>query len=264
MIIIEGPDNSGKTTLAKFLAKEIGREYYHAGGPPKSTPEIIGRVHFSFDNKDKYIFDRSPLISEQVYGVMRGQLYLNFEENEDLYSRFRELGPIIIYCRPPNDTILDMSTHEAKPHDTVEHVKQVTDKAVQMIALYDDAIEHPVMPKQVIYYDYTKDDKEELARQLLLILGLEEARKGPEQKMVEGPLKLDLYRLFSYHRPTEKSKELHEKIRAGTLNYAELLYHCLPSSPEMAIAIGKLQEVQFWANAAIAREKGERDNGPKT
>ena len=44
-LIIEGPDQSGKTTLAKALAKRLGWEYVHMTKPPVDFNYLEGYLH---------------------------------------------------------------------------------------------------------------------------------------------------------------------------------------------------------------------------
>jgi hypothetical protein len=59
---------------------------------------------------------------------------------------------------------------------------------------------------------------------------------------------------FKYHPPTTEEKQIaHEDVRALCIGTALELYRSLPESREKSLAITKLEEVLFWANAAIAR-----------
>lgn len=64
----------------------------------------------------------------------------------------------------------------------------------------------------------------------------------------------DIDNRFSYHPPTKPgTREAHEFVRAACRNLAETLVPILPESREKSLAITKLEEAMFWANASIAR-----------
>jgi hypothetical protein len=64
----------------------------------------------------------------------------------------------------------------------------------------------------------------------------------------------DLDNRFRYHAPTtEARREAHDFVRGATGNLAYELDARLPDGREKSVAITKLEEVMFWANAALAR-----------
>lgn len=65
----------------------------------------------------------------------------------------------------------------------------------------------------------------------------------------------DLANRFTHHAPTGNQAERYEHIRAAAFEFAEYLIEVTPSSREQSLAVTKLEEVVFWANAAIARNE---------
>ena len=61
-----------------------------------------------------------------------------------------------------------------------------------------------------------------------------------------------LHEMFVYHPPTEEARGLHNVINGETEKLASLFNELLPPSPEVTLAIRKLQEARHWANAAVA------------
>lgn len=65
----------------------------------------------------------------------------------------------------------------------------------------------------------------------------------------------DLENRFRYHPPqTEQRRQAHETVRSGLLTTAERLDELLPDGREKSLAVTKLEEAMFWANAALARQ----------
>jgi hypothetical protein len=68
----------------------------------------------------------------------------------------------------------------------------------------------------------------------------------------------DLVNRFNYHPPlTEDRRETHATIRSELLDVAEWLNEQLPDGREKSLAVTKLEEAMFWANAALARTPDE-------
>ena len=63
-------------------------------------------------------------------------------------------------------------------------------------------------------------------------------------------------RRFNYHPPNTDAKvERHQQVREACRAAAEQVIDATgPPSREQSLAITKLEEAMFWANAAIARE----------
>ena len=60
---------------------------------------------------------------------------------------------------------------------------------------------------------------------------------------------------FTYHPPKEGQNVRYEKIRQQAKDLAFMIYESVPESRERSIAMGKLEEAVFWANAGIARNE---------
>ena len=106
-IIVEGMDNTGKSTLCRSLAERFYLPIIDRQGRP--NPEVLMQQINSFVLLDPpAIFDRHPLISERVYSEVLGRDDIFRKPlTWDFYvQRLLRDSPFIIYCRPPLDTIL--------------------------------------------------------------------------------------------------------------------------------------------------------------
>jgi hypothetical protein len=67
------------------------------------------------------------------------------------------------------------------------------------------------------------------------------------------PLNSELENRFSYHAPKPGQPETYDSIRNSAKALAYFLSDVCPNSRELSTALTKLDEVVFFANAAIAR-----------
>lgn len=58
---------------------------------------------------------------------------------------------------------------------------------------------------------------------------------------------------FTYHAPKEGQPALYEALRTRGGELAKFIVENTPESREQSVALTKLDEVIFWANASIAR-----------
>lgn len=68
----------------------------------------------------------------------------------------------------------------------------------------------------------------------------------------------DLANRFRYHPPVTATRQQdHERVRELCWDLANQLNAMLPEGREKAVAVTNLEQVMFWANAAIARQPQE-------
>lgn len=146
MIILEGFDGAGKSTLAAKLKFPVK----HAGGPPKTLLDLISNLKSQSEwCGQRVILDRVTCISHQVYG--------NAMWDPKLLHCLREMmkckNTVLVYCRPPNEVLLDFSKHEVKGHDSTEHLEMIEKEALTFISRYDEIMSQTPHVK----YDYLVD-----------------------------------------------------------------------------------------------------------
>lgn len=165
-IIIEGPDNSGKSTLIEKLSRDLKMAAEHDGGPPKNVDDAFSKVQ---ENLRKLhigaLCDRSFFISEVVYGSILkspNRFSINTKLIETIrFYLYAQYKPLIIYCRPSDEKLLNMVHHEVKAHETIEHVKSVEANQLKLIKKYDEVM-HDISCdyRNIIRYDYASCDYE--------------------------------------------------------------------------------------------------------
>lgn len=128
-IVLEGPDASGKSTLARYLSQELKRAIVPSEGPEKFPGEINERIrrYRWFEN---VIFDRHPCISQSIYSIFRGN---QNPPDRDLVFDFYETKPVLVYCIPYGNEL----AHEVKDHDSEEHLAMLRINELEIRKLYD-------------------------------------------------------------------------------------------------------------------------------
>ena len=68
---------------------------------------------------------------------------------------------------------------------------------------------------------------------------------------------------FTYHKPFGNQPERYQQLRDGGKALAIQIVLQTPPSREQSLALTKLEEAIFWANAAIARNEVEPQEKPQ-
>lgn len=131
MIIVEGPDSAGKTTLAERLGHDLKKTVVHSGGPPKSDQEMLYRVHtLIYRSGHDVIYDRCPIISDPIYAEALGRKSVITRVHA---LELQWLNPIVIQCRSPTGAL----TLQAGLFDTPEHAAGVAREHERLKHYYD-------------------------------------------------------------------------------------------------------------------------------
>lgn len=151
MIIIDGMDNTGKTTLAHKLADRFELPYLHSPSEYKyDFNRMFGWAIRELGSEVRAIYDRFSPITDMIYGpVLRGGTpYLTDQRGIAIRELLRSTPHIIIYCRPPRDVILDFGTRE--------QMEGVIDHSVKLLESYDRYM-HKLRETghNIVVYDYT-------------------------------------------------------------------------------------------------------------
>lgn len=130
MIIVEGMDNSGKTTAVNFLHSETGIPISKSAGPIKDEKEACKWTSIMLKLNPLIIFDRFFVISEEIYGPpLRGRNVLKHDPEWRTWymDRLVMTNSLIIYCRPPIEKIMDMEPSN-QMRGVYENAKMLTDR----------------------------------------------------------------------------------------------------------------------------------------
>lgn len=107
IIILDGPDGSGKTTLANQLANQTNYALLHRAQPKNEEDKkrMMNEYLQVIRTGKNCIFDRS-WYSEMVYGpVMRDASVISYPQMYDLERSLAKRGAIIIYCTQSIETL---------------------------------------------------------------------------------------------------------------------------------------------------------------
>lgn len=97
--LIEGPDGSGKSTIARTISQLYGHNIIH-NSYPKTIEEGQNMKQYYIDlMKSKNIVIDRGWWSEQVYGnIIRDKSWLSVSETNELTDMFLAGDNMIIYC----------------------------------------------------------------------------------------------------------------------------------------------------------------------
>jgi hypothetical protein len=137
LIVVEGMDNTGKSTLAQHIAEKFKIVLMANKQRPRSVSEAIRYTSIvrTVSSIFPVIVDRWAPISEPVYGpILRG---------ENLAEGISDEADLIIYCRPPIEVIMNYGNREQMP-GVIENTREI-------VAAYDELMSR----KHYVLYDYT-------------------------------------------------------------------------------------------------------------
>lgn len=158
MIIVEGPDGAGKTTLIRNIAEAYPDLEVAPRVVSKETNALTDMKRWVNDNLTEgfqyRLFDRHRLISEFIYGpILRGNdQHSGFDDGGWVYwslKRFQEINPLIIYCLPPFNAV-QFNVNQGDDNLAVQdHIKAIYAGYVHRATL------DMLAGRNVVIYNYT-------------------------------------------------------------------------------------------------------------
>jgi hypothetical protein len=157
MIVVEGPDGGGKTTLIRYLTVAFRIPVAPRVVSKEAEALIDLKVWVEQDNEmcPELIYDRHRLISEPIYGpILRHRTEPGFDDPDWLGAQlqdFYDRHMFHIFCIPPKEVIWGNIKDD-------ESNKVVKDKWARIYDLY---VARAGLDRLLTYthiYDYTQDD----------------------------------------------------------------------------------------------------------
>lgn len=130
MIIVEGPDGGGKTTLIKQILnqypslKRAPRASEGVAGPVSDLFDWTSRDVNSWDIRPLSVYDRHPVISEYIYGpIIRESLDERFHTS-GLRRRVSRTA-LVIVCLPPLEVVRASVSDERDMPGVATHIDAI-------------------------------------------------------------------------------------------------------------------------------------------
>jgi hypothetical protein len=132
-VIIEGMDNSGKSTLAKYLQAGSRNNWLiqESEGPGKDAFDIIDRIE-RYSIGPPTLFARHPAVSQPIYNVTRKD---PITIPAKILEAFYASGHLFIYCEAGQR---GLQGHVAKDTDTSELLQQIWENRYLIASAYRD------------------------------------------------------------------------------------------------------------------------------
>lgn len=137
-IILEGPDNAGKTAFANRCKHTLGPrvDYFHPGGKPadiEAEGQCVEEQLYTLANSSAIIMDRCTPISQRVYNP---DTELD-KWRAHMWQRYFELRVLVIYCRPSTDHLLRVQDLTWREGETEEHKQKIIQNQHIFVQRYD-------------------------------------------------------------------------------------------------------------------------------
>jgi hypothetical protein len=157
IIVVEGPDGAGKSTLCKNLQEHFKWPIIHGGGPLTSRNDFLDRNRTKgWNDLESKICDRVSYISERVYA--KNPLVSSLETN----LWVGRVKPVIIFCcLDTSEEMLEKMTLSFKAHKSadMEMIKKEHPEIVRKYKVVMSTLRHA-------YFNWNRHDIRNLITQI--------------------------------------------------------------------------------------------------
>lgn len=171
IVILEGPDGSGKTHLAHRLQKEFKLGYWHEGPTPEDQPPVIYYCQKLWSFRDNHmVLDRFAL-GERVYGpIVRKRDRLGESGWATFQKVCDDLDVIQIVCLPPYHICLK-TWENRQDEEWLETTRLLLETYATFahFTLFDD---------NLFPYDWTQHSEDRLMQWVEMTYHIKTARRG--------------------------------------------------------------------------------------
>jgi len=163
MIILEGPDGAGKTTLMNDLLEAFPIDQHERastseGGPVDNIFEWAQADVETWTVQPLSFYDRHPVISEPIYGtILRGGYDPKFDSREGQLLRHKlNWRALTIVCLPPVGVVIKNLQSEKQMKGVDDHIFDIYLAYQQRLITHGEGLPHTVF-----HYDYTENELSE-------------------------------------------------------------------------------------------------------
>lgn len=134
MIVVEGLDNTGKTTLVSKILERYPALKYRASIGNKHNPPQIARAAqdeaYSWDMMKRVVSDRSRIISEFVYTPLLGNRATAYTYHTwlEMIGTFCQHEHLIVHCKRHRAKIIDDWHEEDQLEGVRRHLAELDDR----------------------------------------------------------------------------------------------------------------------------------------
>ena len=147
IIILEGCDKTGKSTLAKKLSKQLGYKVVHLGVPkPKGHFQKLEKL--IQDNPDGIIFDRFHWGDRVYTGITAKKRALTPPEFFRIKQMLGRRETVVIYCHSSQILIRRRFIEDGEELIRMKEISTILNRYNQMLVMSN---------LEIIKYDFTKD-----------------------------------------------------------------------------------------------------------